>query len=69
MREHLFRHCSVQNDKQNMLWSEVGKAKEWGSGRCQHVKVSELHSIEKCDQAVTGFVPATDVGEFPDKTI
>jgi hypothetical protein len=32
------------------------------------VKVSELLSIEKCDQAVMDFLAATDVGKFPPKT-
>jgi len=32
------------------------------------VKVSELLSIEKYDQAVMDFLAATDVGKFPPKT-
>jgi len=32
------------------------------------VNVSELLSIEKCDQAVMDFMAATDVGKFPPKT-
>jgi len=67
-REHLFRHCSRWKDQQKTLWKEVGKATELRAGRCQHVKVSELLSIEKCDQAVMDFLAATDVGEFPPKT-
>ena len=48
-----------------MAWKEVGKATGWRAGRCRHMKVSELLSIEKCDQAVMDFLVATDVGEFP----
>jgi len=29
------------------------------------VKVSEVLSIEKCDQAVMDFLAATDIGKFP----
>jgi hypothetical protein len=29
------------------------------------VQVSELFSMEKCDQAVMDFLAATDVGKFP----
>jgi len=66
-REHLFRHCSRWKDQQKKLWKEVGKATEWRAGRCRHVKVSELLSIEKCNQAVMDFLEATDVGKFPPK--
>jgi hypothetical protein len=31
------------------------------------VKVSELLSIETCDQAVMDFLAATDIGKFPPK--
>jgi len=67
-REHLFRHCSLWKEQQKTLWKEVGKATGWRAGRCRHVKVSELLSIEKCDQAVMDFMAATDVGKFPPKT-
>jgi len=50
-----------------MLWEEVGKATGWRAGRRGHVKVCELLSIEKCDQAVMHFLAATDVGKFPPK--
>ena len=36
-------------------------------GRCQHVQISELFSMEKCDQAVMYFLAATDVAKFPPK--
>jgi hypothetical protein len=32
------------------------------------VQISELFSMEKCDQAVMDFLAATDVGKFPPKT-
>jgi hypothetical protein len=67
-REHLFRHCSRWKDQQKTLWKEVRKATGWRVGRCRHVKVSELLSIEKCDQAVMDFLAATNVGKFPPKT-
>jgi hypothetical protein len=51
-REHLFRHCSRWKDQQKTLWKEVGKATGWRAGRCRHVQVSELLSMEKCDKAV-----------------
>jgi len=66
--EHLFRHCSRWKDQQKTLWKQVGKATGWRAGRCRHVKVSRLLSIEKCDQAVMDFLAATDVGKFPPKT-
>jgi len=34
-------------------------------GRCKHVQISELFSLEKCDQAVMDFLAATEVGKFP----
>jgi len=66
-REHLFRHCSRWKDQQKMLWKEVGKATGWRTGRCRHVQVSELLSMEKCDKAVMDFLAATDVRKFPPK--
>jgi hypothetical protein len=50
-----------------MLWKEVGKSTGWRAGRCRHVHVSELLSMEKCDKAVMDFLAATDVGKFPPK--
>jgi len=64
-REHLFRHCSRWRDQQRTLWKKVGKATGWRAGRCRHVQVSELLSVEKCDKAVMDFLAATDVGKFP----
>jgi hypothetical protein len=66
-REHLFRHCSWWRDQQNVLWKAVGKVKGWKAGRCRHVQVSELFSMEECDQAVVDFLAATEVGKFPPK--
>jgi ribonuclease HI len=67
MREHLFRHRSRWKDRQKMLGKEVRKATGLGAGRCRHVKVSELLSIEKCDKAVIDFLAATNVEKFPPK--
>jgi len=66
-REHLFRHCSRWKDQQTELWKAVGKATGWKAGRCRHVQISELFSMEGCDQAVMDFLAATDVGKFPPK--
>jgi hypothetical protein len=33
--------------------------------QCRHVQISELFSLEMCDQAVIDFLAATDVGKFP----
>jgi len=67
MREHLFRHCSQWRDQQNVLWKAVGKVKGWKAGRCQHVQVSELFSMEECDHAVVDFLAASEVGKLPPK--
>jgi len=66
-REHLFRHCTQWKDQQKAQWKAVGKATGWKAGRCRHVQISELFSMEKCDQAVMDFLAATDVGKFPPK--
>jgi len=67
MREHLFRLCSQWKDQQKMLGKQVGKVTEWRAGRCQHVQVSELLSMETCDMMVMDFLMATDIGKFPPK--
>ena len=67
MWEHLFRHCSQWKDQPKALWKVVGKATGRKVGRCRHVQVSELFSIEECDQAVMEFQTATEVGKFPPK--
>jgi len=66
-REHVFRHCSRWRDQQKMLWKAVGKVTGWKAGRCRHVQISELFTMEECDQAVIDFLAATDVGKFPPK--
>jgi len=65
--EHLFCHCSLWRDQQKVLWKAVGKVTGWKAGRCQHVQVSELFSMEKCDQAVENLLATTDVAKFPPK--
>jgi len=52
---------------QTELCKAVGKATGWKAGRCRHVQISELFSIEECDQAVMDFLAATEVGKFPPK--
>jgi len=44
---------------------EVGIATGWSAGRCRHLQVSELLSMEKCDKGVMAFLIATDIGKFP----
>jgi hypothetical protein len=66
-REDLFRHCSRLKDQQMTLWKTLGKATGWKAGRCRHVQISGLFSMEKCDQAVMDFLAATDMGKFPPK--
>jgi len=66
--EHLFRHCSRWRDQQQALWKAVGKATGWKVGRCRHVQISELFSVEECDQVVMDFLAATEVGNsHPDE--
>jgi hypothetical protein len=64
-REHLFRQCSRWRVHQRELWKAVRKATGWRAGRCRHVQISELFSIDECDQAVMDFLAATEVGKFP----
>jgi len=66
-RENLFRHCSRWKDQQKTLCKEEGKATGWSAGRCRHMKVSELLSIEQCNQAVMDFLAATHIGKVPPK--
>jgi hypothetical protein len=66
-REHLIRHYSWWRDQQKPLWKAIGKATGWKAGRYRQVQVSELCSIEECDQAVMDFLMATEVGKFPPK--
>jgi hypothetical protein len=66
-REHLFRHCSWWRDQQQAPWKAVGKATGWKGGRCRHVLISQLSSVEKCNQAVMDCLAATEVGKFPPK--
>jgi len=66
-REHLFRHCSRWRDQQGDHWKAVGKARGGKAGRFRNVQISELFTIQECDQAVMDFLAATEVGRFPPK--
>ena len=66
-REHRFHHCSRWSDQQKTLWKAEGKTRGWKAGRCRHMQVSELFSMEVCNQAVMDFLAATEVGNFPPK--
>jgi hypothetical protein len=52
-----------------MLWKAVREATGWKAGRCQYVQVSDLFSMEKCDQAVMDFLAATNIGKFQPKRV
>lgn len=67
MREHLFCHPSWWTDQQKALWRAVGKATGWKADRCQQVQISELFSIELCNQVVMDILAATEIGKFPPK--
>jgi hypothetical protein len=43
----------------------AGKATGWKAGRCRHVQISELFSMEICDHVVKDFLAATDFEKFP----
>jgi len=62
---HLFRHCSRFRDLQQALWKAVGNPTGWKGGICRQVQISELFSVEECDQAVMDSVAATEDGKFP----
>jgi hypothetical protein len=62
--EHLCCHCSWGKDHQKELWKAVGKATGWKVGRCQHVQISELFSIEECNQGAMDFLVATEAGKI-----
>jgi hypothetical protein len=39
----------------------------WKAGRCRHMQISELLSVEECDQEVMDFLAATEVGKSTPK--
>jgi hypothetical protein len=39
----------------------------WKAGRSWHVQISELFSLEQCDQVVMDFLAATELGKIPPK--
>jgi len=39
----------------------------WRFGRCQHVQVSDLLSMEMFDKAVVDFLAASDIRKFTSK--
>jgi hypothetical protein len=65
---HLATHAQ-QKEQQKGLWKVVGNATGWKTGRCRHVQVSELFSMEKFDQAVMDILAATDVRKFLPKRV
>jgi len=63
--EHLFRHCSRRRDQQRAFWKAEGKPTSGNAGRCRHVQISELFSVEEGDRVVMDFQAATEVKKFP----
>jgi len=58
--------ATASDGKKNSRSSgEVGKAMGWKASRCRNIQISELFSMETCDQAVMDFLAATDIGKFP----
>jgi hypothetical protein len=56
-------------EQQIELWTAGGKATGWQVGRCRHVYISELFSIQRYNQVVMDFLPPSDVGNFPPKLV
>jgi hypothetical protein len=69
MWQHLFCQYSRWIDQQHPLWKVVGKATGWNAGRCRHMQIAKLLSLEECNQAVMDFLAATDVRMFPPRLI
>jgi hypothetical protein len=67
MREQLFRHCSCWRDQQKALWKAVENATGWKAGRCRHMQVCVLFSIEEYNKGVMDFLAVVKVGKFPPK--
>jgi len=65
MWEHILRHSSRWRDQQQTQWKTVQKATGCKACRCTHVQISELFSVEECDEAVMDCLSATDVGKVP----
>jgi len=66
-RGHHDCYCSQWSDQQRELSKVVGIATGFKVGRCWHVQILELFTIEQCDQAVMDFLVATEVGKFSPK--
>jgi hypothetical protein len=60
-REEHFLHGSRWRDQQTAGWKVVGNVTGWKAGTCRYVQISELFSIEECDQQVMDFLVATEV--------
>jgi hypothetical protein len=67
--KHLFRHCNQWRDLQKELWKAVGEATGWKAGRCRLVQISELLSLDQCDQAVLDFLAAIEIGKSPPRQV
>jgi hypothetical protein len=64
-REHLFCYCKRWKNEQRELWRAVGRVTGWKAGKCRHLQISELFSMEI--QAVIDFLAATEIGKFPSR--
>jgi len=47
--------------------ADGGDTSRQHSGKCRHMQISELFSMEEWDQAVVDFLAATEVRKFPPK--
>lgn len=45
-------HSSQWKEDQQELGREVGKAMDWKVNSFQNIQISELYSVETCDQVV-----------------
>ena len=66
-REYLFCHYRRWIDHQKTLWKTVGQATGWKAGRCRHMQISELFTIEERDKSLMDYMAATEVRKFPPK--
>jgi len=63
-RQHLCCHFRQFRDQQAEIWKTVVKATGCKVGRCRYVQISELFSMEKCNQVVMDLLAGTEVGRF-----
>jgi len=62
---HLFPSSSWCGDERIVPRKVVGKVMGWKTGGRRYVQISELVSMEECNQAVVDYLKATEGGKFP----